>query len=54
MVKFTREVCNDGKAEITFTYDSNNREDLEIIKKFDEICNTQKRCDNCSNFYYEG
>lgn len=54
MVKFTREVCNDGKAEITFAYDSNNQEDLEIIKKIDEICNAQKRCDNCSNFYYEG
>lgn len=54
MVKWIRESDNCGKSEITFAYDSSNQEDVEIIKKFDELCSTQKRCDNCTNFYYDG
>ena len=54
MVRFIRELCENGKKEITFTYNGDNKNDVEIIKKFEELCKEQDRCDNCKNFYHEG
>ena len=54
MVIVIKELCKNGKGEITFSYDKNNENDIEIIKRFGELCKAQNRCNNCSNFYYDG
>lgn len=44
----------DGKRVVSFVYELNNDSDKNILKGFDKLCETQKRCDNCKNFYREG
>lgn len=41
--------------EVTFEYDLNNKNDLVILKKINEVISEeQPLCTNCENFYYEG
>lgn len=54
MVQVISESCKNGKVEITFTYDKNNQDDVVLVEEFERLCKTQKKCTNCTNFYYEG
>lgn len=40
--------------EITFEFEYNNKNDVALMKKIEQLCAEQPRCENCTKFYYEG
>lgn len=45
---------NKTHREITFEFEYNNENDINLMKKIEQLLNEQPRCDNCENFYNEG
>ena len=43
------------KREITFSYDSKNKKDIDLIKRIIQMCEKeQDKCTNCKNYYKQG
>ena len=45
---------NDTHREITFEFEYNNKNDVALMKKIEQLLSEQPRCENCTKFYYEG
>lgn len=54
MVRDTFVEKHESLREVTFRYDSNNADDMWILKDIFKLLNTQKLCTNCVNYKEDG
>lgn len=45
---------SDTHREITFEFEYNNKNDVALMKKIEQLLSEQSRCTNCENFYEDG
>lgn len=57
MIKMTIDTyvkAHESLRERTFRYDTNNDNDIQILRYIDQLLNTQKLCQNCVNYKEDG
>lgn len=56
MIEVVRDTYIEGSSlrEITFRYDRDNEDDMQILHSIMVLLNTQKLCSNCINYRVDG